>query len=108
MKITNIESIDWHDGILETMSVEKDFVISVLIYSTEDAKSRSFLKLQFKGVKSILFTCDKSELEINLNAGNISNGYVKKNNSGAMIFRLYLVDGYIEVTYETVIITENE
>lgn len=111
--MTNIENLNWHDGILEGITlalgakikVAKDLIVDVSIYPTHDAKTRNFLQLHFKDVVCVLINCDLNELEDNKNAGNISNGYVKENNSGVMVFRLYLVDGYIEIIYGSVILT---
>lgn len=111
--MTSIEDLNWHDGILEGITlalgakvkVAKDLTVAVSIYPAPDAKARNFLQLDFKDVACVLINCDLNELEDNKNAGNISNGYVKKNNSGMRVFRLYLVDGYIEITYGSVILT---
>ncbi|EEE1548109.1 hypothetical protein CDS98_004899, partial [Salmonella enterica] len=48
-------------------------------------------------------TMDAIELNDNRNAGNISNGYVKKvSNKSKYKFFLYFTDGYLNLTFKNI------
>ncbi len=101
-----IQDLYWHDGILENVGVAlgmkhqatEALTLAVSLYPTEDAKKRTLMNLNFLGVSRLSINCDLNELKDNRGAGNISNGYVKQSEpDGENVFRLYLVDGYIEL-----------
>ncbi len=103
-----IDDIVWHDGVLYGISLAfsdrkrmlQNMTVEVYVYpDSDDATKRVYHKLVFKEVNTISINCDLAELKDNIGAGNISNGYAKKCKNGGC-FRLYLIDGYIEVTYK--------
>lgn len=117
--MVDLDSIYWHDGILEDIrfsatETDGDLVLQAQIYESHDAQfgvealaghkapARKRLTVQFRDVAACQFTCDAKELLDNRSAGNISNGHVtaqsQPNGGGYLTFRIYLCDGYVEIT----------
>lgn len=103
----SIDNINWHDGLLESITISMSSIngitrcidINVRIYITSDAIERSLTKLHFTDVENVVLNCDLLELQDNISAGNISNGYLKQTIQGQNLLRIYLIDGYIEIIY---------
>lgn len=102
--------IEWHDGRLLKCELtsqshaagQGQFELKVSVYKNKKTGERVELVLSFSEISRIILTCDFSELFDNYKAGNINDGY-KKNES---IYRLYLIDGYIEIHSTKLVITD--
>lgn len=88
----------WHDGILVDIIFSMNnkgnslVKITALFYKNNQERDRQLYQIICESVSRFNTSIDSLELKNNLCAGNISNGYLKKN-----ILRLYLLDGMIEV-----------
>ncbi len=93
-----INNLNWHDGVLldVTFAMSKkgksSVELNVLLYGHEHARERSICHIKCDDVTRFNSTLDARELNDNLRAGNISNGYLK----GDTIW-VYFVDGLIEI-----------
>lgn len=98
-----LNEIEWHDGVflesrLSCKDGSVDLTVLVIIY--KDNKRRE-LNVEFINIENLTMTMDVVELNDNRNAGNISNGYVKKfSNNSKYKFFLYCTDGYINLTFK--------
>ena len=106
----SFNKINWHDGILRSIKIIPEdrpdiygkIELTIEVYPDNNAKDRHQLKIIFQKVQQSNISCDFIELLDNRNAGNISNAYQKsyKPHKNLSIFRIYLVDGYIEILGE--------
>lgn len=102
----------WHDGILKSISIcnhgndADSYVISLdaFLYADADAPERALISIEFFEVTSFIATCDFNELLDNKFAGNINDGYMK----GSSTYRLFFVDGYLEIVTNKISIKINE
>ena len=94
----DINKIYWHDGNLidtcYTISEEgkSKLVLNAYLYESSKASERTKYRLICSGIRRINFGIDAIELKNNAFAGNMSNGYLKKNT-----LWLYFSDGVLEV-----------
>jgi hypothetical protein len=100
-----IDKIEWHDGIflnsqLSCKGGSINLVLSVSIYKENKRKN---LNIEFINIDNLTINMDAVELIDNRNAGNISNGYIKKTGGKLKYkFFLYLTDGYLNLTFENI------
>lgn len=95
------DNLNWHDGQLKRVNVSHGdknigkytLEVEVSYYESDNSENRSSAVLKFENVQRLNLSCDFKELIDNLHAGNISNGYQK----GDGVYRIYLVDGYLEI-----------
>lgn len=95
------DEISWHDGQIRSIILERDeqerssygIRIEADVYQSMESGTRVRISIQFSEIKTATMSHNISEMEDNLSAGNISNGY-KKGNSNYII---YLVDGYLDI-----------
>ncbi|ECF6031804.1 Uncharacterised protein [Salmonella enterica subsp. salamae] len=100
-----LNQIEWHDGVfldsqLSCKNGSVNLMVSVSVYNDN---KRNELNVEFISVENLTMTMDAIELNDNRNAGNISNGYVKKvNNKPKYKFFLYFTDGYLNLTFKNI------
>ena len=96
MKISNLT---WHDGNL--VDINSTFnkkgnattTLIVALCKNNQSKKRNFYKIECQKSKKVIVSLDPKELKDNLTAGNINNGYLKKNT-----LYVYLFGGMIKIT----------
>lgn len=122
-----LDSIYWHDGFLDdvrfsVMESGGEIILQVRVYDSHEAQfgigapagqkaaTRKRLTVHFRNVASCQFTCDVNELLDNRSAAEIANGYVKTlsqpDGSGFFTYRMYLCDGYMEITARSADVSE--
>ncbi|ENT2948175.1 hypothetical protein ACFFOE_000140 [Klebsiella aerogenes] len=107
-KYNILNDIEWHDGVfLDSRMIcnagSVNLMVSVSVYNDN---KRNELNVEFINVESFTMTMDTTELNDNRNAGNISNGYVKKiSNKSKYKFFLYFTDGYLNVVFKSIRVT---
>lgn len=75
-------------------------MMSVSVYK---GNKRNELNIEFLDVENLTMVMDAFELNDNRNAGNISNGYIKKvNDKSEYKFPLYFTDGYLNLTFKEI------
>jgi hypothetical protein len=74
-----------------------------MLYDSHEAPRRRRVKLTFEGVSNITTRLDFAELSGNRNAGSISYGYIKKDNSKSknLVLWLYMTDGFLEIRFKS-------
>ncbi|EPP3206350.1 hypothetical protein ACT9DO_004741 [Salmonella enterica subsp. enterica serovar Catumagos] len=75
-----LDEIEWHDGeFLDSRLSCKDGSVNLMVsVSVYKDNKRNELNVEFINVENLTMAMDAIELNDNRNAGNISNGYVKK------------------------------
>ena len=102
----NFDDLVWHDGTFDNMiltpsakgSLLGELRLDVSLYPSPESAARIPLQLEFKDINALTLSCDLYELKDNRKAGNISNGYIKSANGPLLKVKIYLVDGYFELT----------
>ena len=93
-----LDNFFWHDGNLIDVSftINKKGAsavqITALFYKDGQAKGRETYQIKCDGVSRFNCTLDSEELENNMFAGNISNGYLKED-----ALWIYVTDGILEI-----------
>lgn len=106
----NIMDIIWHDGQLLSCIQEIEVQPSTLkihlnVYPNNQASKREMVVVECTGVERCAIVLDYLELLDNRNAGNIGQGYIKRINRKE-ILRIFLMDGYIDITCKSISIQE--
>ena len=87
-----LNEVEWHDGVflgaqLNCRGGGVDMTISVSVYNDD---KRNEFDVEFVGIESLNMSMDTMELIDNHNAGNISNGYVKKQAINQRVSSFYI------------------
>ena len=104
----NDNELEWHDGVLDDMYVNGngDIKFSLHLYPASAAKARVRYILNCNGVTSLSSSIDFYALVQNKRAGNINNGRIETSQMGVSVLKLFLSDGYIELTASKVTIEQ--
>lgn len=108
-QIKHANSLEWHDGIFQKMEIEcaDAIVVKIFLDLYGGGNERDCVIVEFYDVADIVSSIDGWELSDNRGAGNVSNGYIKKiGRSNRYKFHLYLSDGYINLTFQRLKISD--
>ena len=102
----DLNTLEWHDGTLDDVCIKGNGEVTVAcyVYPTNDARVREKLAIRCVGVQSFMGTIDFNALLRNKFAGNINDGRFESPRRGIAVLKLFLSDGYIEVTAKKIVI----
>jgi hypothetical protein len=100
--------MEFHDALFEGLSFEaaarrrqSSCRIGLQVYRKPDSSVRHRITIRAESLLSLTSSVDFRELLDYAGSGNVSYGYLKRSKSrgrdARAVFRLYLVDGYVEI-----------
>lgn len=103
-----LDDMEFHDALIEGLSFEaaarrrkSSCRIGLQVYRKPDSSVRHRITIRGESLLSLTSSVDFKELLDNAASGNVSHGYLKQSKrrgrDGRAVFRLYLVDGYVEI-----------
>ena len=103
----DLENFLWHDGNIKSLnySIGKagaSLEIEGEFYSSSESRQRTNYTITCKKVTRFNNVIDFVEIQDNLLAGSVSNGYLKENT-----LWLYLTDGFIEIHAESINVSKH-
>lgn len=95
----------WHDGVLVSFKTALrsngySVDLCVELYESDEASARQTLQWTFLGVKNLVLAMDMASMTDNINAGNIMDGSVDKEEKSAT---LYLGEGFLKLDFAEVV-----
>lgn len=94
------DALEWHDGVLEAVHIHGAGEIHVTcdLYSSSCANNRVRHIFSCVGVTAFSSSIDFQALVCSAKAGNITNGRIVSSTKRHAVLKLFLVDGYIEIS----------
>ena len=100
--IRDLANIELHDAVLGDVELrmrERSCAVKLLMFETPESRQRVGATLSFEGITSCVASLDFRSLVDNARSGNVSNCRVDIDHK---ITRLYLADGLLEITADSV------
>ncbi len=112
--VAELDDLNWHDGVIrglvqvlpETKQATSIVRLSASLWKDQSDCVRCSFLLTFSGVVRISQIVDTVELRDNSVAGNIIHAYWSKKKTKAQHFIMQLYDGYIEIVFKDVSVTQ--
>lgn len=105
----NTDELEWHDGVIDEMNFNGDGEINItcFLYPSGNAKTRERYSINCDGVTALSSSIDVYALLQNKRAGNINNGRIGSPRRGIWVLKLFLSDGYIELSAKKIAINQS-
>lgn len=96
----SMDELYFHDGILKEIKILGSGKVKILcdLYLSVSEKSRTRYRFECHEVKSFSSMVDVEALLENQKFGNINDGRLVLEQDGKTRFKLFLVDGYLEIS----------
>lgn len=103
----DVYELEWHDGSIGDIHVEGNGAIHIVcdLYPSSTAKTREKFSLSCNGLVAFACTIDFLALLNNRKAGNINNGRIESLSKSVSVLKLFLSDGYIQITAKKITIS---